>query len=176
MSPTSVSNAAKLLGDAGLVVDGRPVRPDLFWTLAAVWGPLKAVAIATPPDPNGKTIRANAHHLDEPGWALGGDLAALELGAPLFMIEHRPLFWVPTQVELRRAERYLGPATWDDGAAILAVPPTPLVTRRRRPPVQDDWPLPHPVFVALDLATAGGRGREILEQWTPEGVEPVWRQ
>jgi hypothetical protein len=175
MSPTSISNAAKLLADAGLVVNGKPALPDLFWALAAVWGPLKTVAVTTRPEPGDKTIRTNAHRLEDPGWAIAGEFAALELGAPLFTAGDRPSFWVPTQVVFRRAERHFGSSNWDDYAAVLSVPPTPLVTRRRRPPVSGEWPLPHPVFVALDLATTGGRGREVLDQWSPEGVDAVWR-
>jgi len=175
MSPTSVSNAAKLLAGAGLTIDDRPVIPDLFWTLVAIWGPLKAVAVAREPKVQDRGIRANADRLGEPGWALAGEAAALELGAPLFTADDRLSLWVPTQVELRRAERYLGPTLWDDHAAILSVPPTPLVTRWRHQAMRGKWPLPHPVFVALDLATAAGRGREILDKWAPTGVEPVWR-
>lgn len=175
MSPTSVSNAARRLASAGLTIDDRPALPDLFWTLAAIWGPLKAVAVATTPEVHDKAIRVNIDRLGEPGWALAGEAAALELGAPLFTADNRPSLWVPTQVELRRAERHLGPSPWDDHAAILSVPPTPLVTRWRHQPIRGRWPLPHPVFVALDLATAASRGREILDQWTPAGVEPVWR-
>jgi hypothetical protein len=174
MSPTSISNAARLLAEAGLTVDHKPVLPDLFWALAAVWGPLKAAPVKTAPTARDKAIRLNAESLGEPGWALAGDAAALELGAPLFTSDHRLSLWVPTQVELRRAERHLGTSSWGDHGATLLVPPTPLVTRWRRPPNRGEWPLPHPVFVALDLASAAGRGREVLEQWTPEGVEPVW--
>jgi hypothetical protein len=83
---------------------------------------------------------------------------------------------VPTQVELRRAERHLGSNGWNEYAAVLSAAPTPLVTRRRRRPVSGEWPLPHPVFVALDLATTGGRGREVLDQWSPEGVDSVWHR
>jgi hypothetical protein len=38
-----------------------------------------------------------------------------------------------------------------------------------------EWPLAHPVFVALDLAQDTGRGREILDAWTPpERWARVW--
>ncbi|MBI2709246.1 MAG: hypothetical protein HYX34_06075 [Actinobacteria bacterium] len=175
MSPTSISNAARLLAEAGLAVDGRPEVPDLFWALAAVWGPLKAAAVGTAPDPHEKWIRPNLERLGEAGWALAGDLAALEFGAPLVTADDRLSLWVPTQAELRRGERHLGASPRGDQAATISVPPTPLVTRWRQQPIRGEWPLPHPVFVALDLATAAGRGREILDQWTPEGAEPVWR-
>ena len=52
MSPQSISNAARLLADAGLVnADGTPALPDLFWALADVWRPAKVVAVAAVPDP-----------------------------------------------------------------------------------------------------------------------------
>ncbi len=176
MSPTAISNAVKRLAEAGLVdSDSRPTLPELFWTLAEVWQPLKVVAVATLPAPDDIRLNARADRLDGPGWVLGGDLAAAELGAPVVNLDPRPWLWVPTQVELRRAERILGPATWSDRAAVLAVPPTPLVCQRRRPATALEWPLPTPTFAALDLARDSTRGREILAQWTPEGAPAVWR-
>jgi hypothetical protein len=177
MSPTAISNAVKHLVEAGLVGPGNePTLPDLFWALAEVWQPLKVVAVATAPDPGAREFATNVDRLDEPGWVLGGDVAAVELGAPVFNVDDRPWLWVPTQVELRRAERAYGRSGWEDRAAVLAAPPTPLVCRWRRvAPSGADWPLPHPVFAALDLARDPGRGREILTQWTPEGVHAVWR-
>ena len=178
MSPTSISNAVKHLVAAGLLAaDNKPTLPELFWALAEVWNPLKVVAIATAPDPKHNDFTSQVDRLDQPGWALGGDLAAAELGAPVFNTERRPWLWVPTQVELRRAQRTFGPAKWSDRAAALSAPPTPLVCRYRRPPTPGGagWPLPHPVFAALELARDPGRGREILSQWTPDGVDVVWR-
>lgn len=178
MSPTAISNAVKQLVAAGLVApDNRPTLPDLFWALADVWRPLKVFGLATTPDPAAGAINAQVDHLDQPGWVLGGDLAAAELGAPIFSTENRPWVWVPTQVELRRAQRTYGAATWSDRSAAIAVPPTPLVCRWRRAPRRGGmpWPLPHPVVAALDLGRDPGRGREILSQWKPEGVDHVWR-
>lgn len=176
MSPTSVSNAAKLLVDGGLIErGGTPSCPDLFDALAAVWGPLKVAPVASMPRLDDQRLQTHAGDLARAGWALGGDLAALELGAPLFSTDDRPLLWVPTQVELRRAERHLGSATWPDRVAVLAVAPTPLVCKMRRPPGPSGWPLVHPVFVALELARDPGRGREILKKWSPKGIRPVWR-
>jgi len=153
MSPQSVSNAAKLLGDAGLVgPDRRPTVPDLFWALADVWQPVRTATVATAPTPR-------------EGWVLGGDQAAAALGAPVVAFDERPWLWVPTVVELRRAERSLGAGD----AATLAVPPTPLVLTTA------GQGLPHPLFVALDLARDPGRGREVLDRWRPEGVDVVWR-
>lgn len=177
MSPTAMSNAAKHLVTAGLVgPDNKPSLPDLFWALAEVWHPLKVFAIASRPEPSVREFATNVDRLDQPGWVLGGDPAAAALGAPLFNVDTRSWLWVPTQVELRRARRAYGSAAWEDRTAVVAVPPTPLVCRWRRPAAANtSWPLPHPTFAALDLARDPGRGREILEQWSPEGVDVVWR-
>lgn len=177
LSPTALSNAAKHLAEAGLVSDGnKPTLPDLFWALAPVWRPLHAFAVASAPEPHSAQFTTRVDRLEEPGWALGGDRAALELGAPVFSVEQRPWLWVPTQVELRRAHRALGPTTWEERAAVIAAPPTPLVCRWRRPPGPGgEWPLPHPVFAALGLAIDPGRGRDILDQWSLEGVDAVWK-
>lgn len=177
MSPTAISNAVKQLAVAGLVgADLTPTLPDLFWALAEVWSPLKIAAVASAPDPTNPEPGAQVDRLDRPGWVLGGDLAAAELGAPIFTTEHRPWLWVPTQTELRRAERTYGPAPWSDRTAVIAVPPTPLVCRGRRSPEPGaaGWPLPHPVFAALELARDPGRGCQILSQWTPDEIDDVW--
>jgi hypothetical protein len=159
MSPQAVANAAALLVDAGLLEgDRRPVLPDLFWALAAVWRPGAEVGVAALPE--------------DDGWVLAGDQAAAALGAPVVNLDPRPVLWAPDAVRLRRAERRLG-AAGDDRVATLALPPTALVTawaERAEP-----FALPHPVFAALDLARDPGRGREILDAWTPEGVDAVWR-
>ena len=172
MSPTAISNAAKLLAVQGLVVDARPSIPELFWALADVWRPVKIASVATGPDPSAPQLTVNADDLDQPGWARAGDAAALELGAPVFTTDDRPWFWVPSQTEARRAQRVLGPAEPSQRAATVAVPPTALVVTRRIP--AEPWPLAHPLFIALELARDPGRGREILEQWHPEGVARVW--
>ncbi|MEX0665400.1 MAG: hypothetical protein WD598_11630 [Acidimicrobiia bacterium] len=176
MSPTALSNAAKHLVAAGLVgPHSKPSLPDLFWALVEVWSPVKTFAIASVPEPRARGFSTNIERLDQPGWVLGGDLAAAGLGAPVFNLERHPWLWIPTQVDLRRARRAYGSASWEERAAVIAVPPTPLVNRWRRPSANSSWPLPHPVFAALELARDPGRGREILEQWSPEGIQVVWR-
>ena len=110
MSPQAISNAARLLADQGLVVDGRAAIPELFEALADVWRPVKTAAVATAPDPSSPRLAVNVDDLDQAGWALGGDAAALELGAPVFATDDRPTYWVPSQTELRRAQRLLGTA------------------------------------------------------------------
>ena len=176
MSPTAISNAAKLLTTQGLVVDGRPSIPDLFWTLADVWRPVKVAFVRKEPDPTNQQLTYELDQLDNDGWAAAGDRAALELDAPLFATDDRPFFWVPTQTEMRRAQRALGTTERESSKAIVAVAPTPLVCTRRLPTTKslDPWPLAHPLFLALDLARDPGRGHEILEQWNPEGIARVW--
>jgi hypothetical protein len=159
MSPQSVANAAARLTDAGLLEDDRrPVVPDLFWALAEVWQPTQDVGVAELPSGE--------------GWVLAGDRAAAELGAPVVNLDPRPTLWAPDAVTLRRAERRLG-RPGHDRVATLALAPTPLVTTTATE--GEPWALPHPVFAALDLARDRGRGREILDAWTPEGVDVVWR-
>ena len=63
--------------------------------------------------------------------------------------------------------------------ATLHVAPVRQVCATRRPAhdAETRWPLAHPLFVALDLASdlGRGRGREILDGWTPPAdVTRVW--
>ncbi|MGI8756330.1 MAG: hypothetical protein ACR2MB_10835 [Acidimicrobiales bacterium] len=171
MAPSTVSDAAGLLRDAGLILpSGAPALPDLFWALAAVWRPLRATPVATIPEPHDFERRSpNLDDLSAEGWAQGGDQAALAWRAPMFALGTRPWIWVPDQVTARRAERTLGPATWDDHAAVIVIPPTPLacLDRQDAPSGTLAWPTLHPLYLALDLAQDRARGHEILEGWTP---------
>lgn len=171
MAASTFSEAVGHLRDAGLIrPNGKPELPDLFWALAAVWRPLRASPVATRPVPADlASLSPNVDDLAAEGWAQGGDEAALAWGAPMFLVGSRPWIWVPNQVAARRAERALGSATWDDHAGIIAVPPTPLVCMNRHvaSSTELDWPTPHPLYLALDLAQDPGRGREILEGWNP---------
>lgn len=171
MAPSSVSDAAGLLRDAGLVLpSGEPELPDLFWALAAVWRPLRATPVAAVPEPAGFVRQApNLDDLAAEGWAQGGDQASLAWGAPMFALGTRPWIWVPDQPIARRVERTLGAATWDDHAAVILVPPTPLacMDRQDAPSGTLAWPTLHPLYLALDLAQDRARGHEILEGWTP---------
>ncbi len=175
MAPSTVSEAAAHLRAGGYILPtGEPEVPDLFEVLVSVWRPIHIQPVALRPVPQElQRLGPNIDDLDDTGWAQGGDEAALAWGAPMFLSGDRPLIWVPDLVTARRAERQLGSASWDDAAGLIAVPPTPLVCMgRRQAPVDTiDWPTPHPLYLALDLARDPGRGREILDGWKPP--EPV---
>jgi hypothetical protein len=182
MSHGAVGEAAKLLRDAGLIrPDGQPEIPDLFDALAEAWGPTRVAPVAkVPTRKDADRLHANATDLDEVGWGLGGDEAALSWGAPMFLLGSRPWIWVPTDADARRASRTLEAASWDESRAVFAVAPTLLVgrTRLRSPGNAKPTFLPtvHPLFLALELAQDPARGREILDQWTPQDPEisRVW--
>lgn len=92
----------------------------------------------------------------------------------MFALGTVPWIWVPDQITARRVERTLGAATWDDQAAVILVPPTPLACMDRQDPPSGslNWPTLHPLYLALDLAQDRARGHEILEGWTPPIPSP----
>jgi len=98
-----------------------------------------------------------------------GTAAAAAYGAPLAAAGEGVLdLYVTGPVELSIATRRYGAATPGAGSAIIAVPPTPLVTERTEDdvtPTIEGWPAAPLVAVALDVAQDAGRGREILEEW-----------
>ncbi len=177
MSHGAVGEASKVLRQAGLVLaSGDPQTPELFWALADAWGPTCVTPVhVLPTHSQAVRLRANADDLAEPGWALGGDAAASAWGAPVFAAETKPWIWVPTEADARRVERSLDPATWHDYSAVVAVTPTLVASRHRmQPPSATDptfLPTLHPLFLALELAQDPARGREILDQWTPDAPE-----
>ena len=182
MSHGAVGEASKLLREAGLVLrSGKPQIPELFWALAAVWGATRVTPVTNPPShENAEHLRANPDDLESPGWCLGGDEAARAWGAPVFFGAGRPWIWVPQEGDARRAERMLTTATWNEYAAVIAVPPTAILcSNRARVPLNGPLsflPTALPLFLALDLAQDPARGREILEHWHPDRPEAqrVW--
>ncbi len=182
MSHGAVGDAAKLLRETGMIrPDGKPEVPDLFDALAEAWGPTRIAPVAkVPTRKDADRLHANAGDVDEIGWALGGDDAALAWGAPMFLAGSRPWIWVPSDADARRATRTLESASWDESRTVFAVAPTLLAcrTRRRSPGKAQPGFLPtvHPLFLALELAQDPARGREILDQWTPDHPEihRVW--
>lgn len=176
-APSSVSASLGALQQAGLVTAERmPVLPDLFWAIAEHWQ-TPSVDVATLPG----AANAGVLHLglsdvgSTAGWALSDTVAATAYGAPVASrADHPPDFLVPDANTLRRAVQLLGPAPSSaTRAARLRIAPLLAVCTRRvdgRP-----WPLANPLFVALDLAQDPGRGREILDGWTPpESWCRVW--
>jgi hypothetical protein len=168
-SPSAVSTAFAGLRAEGLIDDAmKPVVPDLFWALAAQW---RSPVVHLLRAPSSGTSRDKA--LDVDGWALTDTRAAMEYGAPVAVgSAYPPDFAVPDKWTLDRAKRLLGAADATAYGATVRVARVPWVCTRR---VEhgDEWPLAHPLFVALDLAADPGRGREVLDAWTPP--EP-WRR
>jgi hypothetical protein len=185
-SPSTVHDALRSLRDHALIrADRSPLIPDLFDALSDVWLPQR-VAVSREPAPSDAQLGLGLHreedpgHLADQGWALGGDVAAAALGAPIVVgSAAQPDFYVPTRALLSRAVHVLGSSDLEDRSATVAVAPSPLVTRMRRNPESMSapwliWPLAHPVVVALDLAQDQARGREILSDWEPGGALRVW--
>ncbi|MGH3567631.1 MAG: hypothetical protein ACRDRH_16690 [Pseudonocardia sp.] len=176
-APSSISETFMAMEAAGLVdSDHRPVVPDLFWALADRWRPVGHDLVSIPGPGRGRDNDALRLGLDDVGstigWALTDTVAASVYGAPVSMrAGHPPDFYVPDQTTVRRALHLLGPAlSASSRACRVRVAPVSLVCDRRVDATswaREPWPLASPLFVALDLAQDPGRGREILEAWTP---------
>jgi hypothetical protein len=166
LAPSTVSTTVRRLAEAGLVDEaGTAIAPDLFWELAAAWRTERTWLLRRP-DPK-------QHVLSDPlaaSWRMTGTAAAAAYGAPLTSAGEGPLeLYVTGPVELSIAVRRYGAAAPGAGSAVIAVPPTSLVTERNEDeetPMIDRWPTAPLVAVALDVAQDTGRGREILEQWS----------
>jgi DNA-binding transcriptional ArsR family regulator len=193
-SPSTVSEILAQLRGEGLVdASNTVIGTDLFWAMAERW-PSRRTGLAEVPRIDDRALASALrlglddvqHHS---GWALTGSAAALAHGAPLAArVDQVFDFYVPDQTALRRATTLLGAApTPSQAPAAARVAPVPAAVNRRIPnPAGPDeatrssgatwagWPLAHPLFVALDLAQDHGRGREILDNWTPDGGTRVW--
>jgi hypothetical protein len=161
LAPSTISTTVRRLADAGLVDEtGAAIVPELFWELAAVWRPDRTW-LAGRPDPE-----------RDPSWRASGTAAAAAYGAPVAAAGHGPLeLYVTGPVELSIATRRYGAATPGAGAAVIAVPPTSLVTDAHQKAdaevhIIDGWPAAPLLAVALDLARDQSRGREILSEWS----------
>jgi hypothetical protein len=184
-SVSTVHDALKALREAALIdAKGEPLVPDLFNATAAVWRPDR-VPVQRVPNPADTDLvlglRENESGLrDLHGWVVGGDVGAAALGARLVVSSGAPPdFYVPTEALLRRAVRRLGQCSHAQREATVALAPSPVVTMERidAAPLATSWlqwPVAHPVVVALDLAQDLSRGREILDEWTPERYRRVW--
>jgi hypothetical protein len=183
LAPSTVSTvladlrAASLLGD-----DGRPLVPELFWALADAWKPDRHGFAEAPSPGAGTRLDLGRRALEEPGWAVGSTVAAAAWSAPVAVAANAPPdFYVPSEHALRAAQRELRPAhTVDERACTIAIAPTVLVVRPRYNAPSHrkrslDWPIVHPLFVALDLSLDRARGVEIVGDWTPPPpFERVW--
>ncbi len=183
-SPSSVSAVMNSLREAQLIdSESLPVTPELFWETASAWRPAETTVarVALLDDPT--IAGALRTGWDEPptgvGWALTETMAAAAYGAPVGVrAAYPPDFYVPDTTTAHRAEALLGVPTSDTArGATIRIAPVPQVCSLRFPASPDGppWPLAHPLFVALDLASDPGRGREILEGWDPpQEVTRVW--
>jgi DNA-binding transcriptional ArsR family regulator len=183
-SPSTVSEVLAALRRAGLVDDRHRVEDtQLFWQVADRW-PAARVHLARLPIPDDASITKPLRlGLDDAentiGWALTDSAAAVAYGAPLAVRTGQLVdFYVPDQATVRRATALLGAASSRTQArCAVRVAPVPEACSRRVDLATNpfEWPLAHPLFVALDLAQDSGRGREILGAWTPpERWARVW--
>ncbi|MDZ7578142.1 MAG: helix-turn-helix domain-containing protein [Candidatus Nanopelagicales bacterium] len=176
-SPSTVSDILAALRRSGLVDAKNAVAgADLFWRVADRW-PVRRTNLARLPTPGdaplAKALRLGLEDVEhESGWALTDSAAAVAYGAPLALRSDQALdFFVTDESVVRRAASLLGAAGFAARArATVRVAPVSTVVRDRVDLERDDveWPLAHPLFVALDLAQDVGRGREILDAWTPD--------
>lgn len=178
-SASTVSEVLKALRRQGLVDESnRVIGTDLFWQVADRWSTPQTY-VAQLPDPRDPSAKALSLGLDdEVGWSTVGSVPASVYGAPVVAREDQVVeFYVPDVVTVRRAVTLLGAApTASSAKASVRVAPVPAVLMHRETPRARGlrWPAARPLFVALDLAQDRGRGREILDAWTPsEGIR-VW--
>lgn len=174
-SPSTVSEVLGALRRDGLINDANAVvGTALFWRMSERWASRRTFLVSAPDDAgevSRTALRMGLKDLAQPGWALTDTAAAAAYGAPVAFRAGQQLdFLVPDESVLQRSIRLLGPTTSPTEAAIsVRIAPVPDATRRRVGPGRSsEWPLAHPLFVALDLAQDAGRGREILDAWEPD--------
>lgn len=180
-SPSTASDVLAALRRDGLIDATNAVASTgLFWQVADRW-PAQRVLLATLPavDDAGlaRPLRLGLDDVEhEPGWALTDSAAAAAYGAGLAARSDQVLdFFVADETVVRRATTLLGAAASGSQArATVRVAPVPAIVTQRVGSESAQWPLAHPLFVALDLAQDVGRGREILDAWTPDGWPRVW--
>jgi len=174
-SPSTVSEVLSALGDDRLIDERRRVTDEkLFWSVADHW-PNQRQGLAAVPTPGAftdltKPLKLGLEDVQgQEGWALTDLAAAGVWGAPVAVRADQPLdFFVPDENVARRARTLLGAArTAAEAACTIRVAPVPEICRRRYDSSRNqfEWPLAHPVVVALDLAQDRGRGREIVADW-----------
>lgn len=177
-SASTVSEVLAALRRDGLAdAKNSVLDTQLFWQVADRWkAPTTYLTqLPLPGDASGTTkpLRLGLDDVEhEAGWALTDSIAAAAYGAPAAVRSGQLLdFYVPDQTLVRRATTLLGGAGSASAArCAVRVAPVPAVCRHRVDlgTNSTEWPLAHPLFVALDLAQDVGRGREILDVWTPD--------
>ncbi len=184
-SPSTVSEVLSALGDDRLIDERRRVTDEkLFWSVADHW-PTRREGLAAIPTPGAfdqltRPLRLGLEDVQgQEGWALTDLAAAGVWGAPVAVRADQSLdFFVPDGNVARRARTLLGVArTAEEAACTIRVAPVPEICRHRYDSSRNqfEWPLVHPVVVALDLAQDRGRGREIVTEWNPaSGWVRVW--
>ncbi|MEU7906303.1 ArsR family transcriptional regulator [Actinoplanes sp. NPDC049118] len=183
-SASTVSEVLAALRGEGLV-DAKNAVADsrLFWHVADHWATPRTYLAQLPISGDAPVAQALRLGLEDAaagiGWALTDSAAAAAYGAPVAFRSGQVLdFYVPDQSIQHRAATLLGAAAKPSQArATVRIAPVPAVVLSRYEPAKNPlgWPLAHPLFVALDLALDAGRGREILDAWTPdERWSRVW--
>jgi DNA-binding transcriptional ArsR family regulator len=173
-APSTVSEVLGSLRRDGLVDERHRVEgTQLFWRVADRW-PDRRIYLANSPGDSTEIVKPLRLGLDDvessTGWALTDSAAAVVYGAPLAIRADQLLdFFVPDPATQRRAVTLLGaaPSSSQARCAVRVAPVPAACSQRVDATAPLDWPLAHPLFVALDLARDAGRGREILEAWTP---------
>jgi len=179
-SASTVSEILSSLRSDELVYDqSRVLEQRLFWLVADRWPAQRTYLAAVPGAGNYRHVTGPlklglGSGDDEAGWALTDTRAAAIYGAPAVARSDQTLdFYVPDETVVRRATTLLGGASPHGARVAIRVAPVPVVCRQRVGDLEsmsvpdNHWPLAHPLFVALDLAQDAGRGREILQAWTP---------
>ena len=176
-APSTISRSLTELRAAGLIrADNRPVTPDLFWLLAGEWAPdwhtlarRLDVAVIRFDD-----LGANLRDVELSGYAATDTVAALAWRAPVVASADAPVsLYVPDHRALDRVLDEWGHADGGGGDRVAVAPVGPVTRARfRRPDVA--WPVVHPLFVALDLATDRARGHQVIDEWNPVEVPRVW--
>jgi DNA-binding transcriptional ArsR family regulator len=184
-SVSTVSEVLASLRRDGLVDERHRVEgTQLFWQVAERW-PDRRLYLTRLPMPGDGTANISSLRLGlddvetSTGWALTDSAAAVVYGAPLAVRTDQLLdFFVPDQTTQRRATALLGAsASSSQARCAVRIAPVPAACSQRVEAAAGsfDWPLAHPLFVALDLAKDAGRGHEILAAWTPpERWARVW--
>jgi hypothetical protein len=177
-APSTVSEVLAVLRGEGLTDAANAVAgPDLFWRVAERWATPRTnlAAMPNPGTDNDPFQPLGLNRFDvenRAGWALTDSVAAAIYGAPVAATSGQVHdFFVPDQSIVRRAITLLGSAASPTTARCtvrVAVVPAVCARRVELATNPTEWPLAHPLFVALDLAQDVGRGREILDAWTPD--------